>query len=39
VHDVARGILPSWRVIAARRRAAAFTEQQRNWQLLRCVLG
>lgn len=35
VQDVALGILPSWRAIAQRRRAMAFTEEQRNWQLLR----
>jgi uncharacterized membrane protein YhdT len=33
--DVARGILPSWTAIAQRRRAQQFTEEQRNWQLLR----
>jgi hypothetical protein len=37
VQDVARGILPSWRAIAQRRRAEAFTDAQRQWQLLRCV--
>jgi hypothetical protein len=33
--DVARGILPSWTAIAQRRQAQQFTEEQRNWQLLR----
>lgn len=33
--DVAAGILPSWRDIAQRRRAEPFTDEQRQWQLLR----
>ncbi|KAF6249723.1 Coproporphyrinogen III oxidase [Scenedesmus sp. NREL 46B-D3] len=33
--DVARGILPSWTAIAQRRSSQQFTEEQRNWQLLR----
>ena len=35
VRDVGRNILPSWRDIAARRRQHPFTEDQRQWQLLR----
>lgn len=35
VQDVATGILPSWQNIAERRRQTPFTEQQRQWQLLR----
>ena len=35
VKDVAAGFLPSWRDIAQRRRAEPFTDQQRQWQLLR----
>jgi hypothetical protein len=37
VRDVGDNILPSWRAIAARRRALPFTEEQRQWQLLRCA--
>lgn len=35
VRDVGRGILPSWEPIVARRRGEAFTQEQRDWQLLR----
>lgn len=35
VRDVGDNVLPSWRAIAARRRAEPFTQQQRDWQLLR----
>lgn len=33
--DVGDGILPSWLSIVERRRDIKFTEEQRNWQLLR----
>lgn len=36
VEDVGRGILPSWTAIAQQRSAMPYTEEQRNWQLLRC---
>lgn len=35
VRDVGDGILPSWEGIVQRRRGQAFTEAQRQWQLLR----
>lgn len=35
VEAVGRGILPSWQGIAADRRRQPFTEEQRQWQLLR----
>lgn len=35
VREVAAGILPSWRDIARMRRAQPFSEEQRQWQLLR----
>lgn len=35
VREVGDGILPSWRDIAQRRRSMAFTQEQRDWQLLR----
>jgi len=35
VKDVAEGILPSWKDIATKRQAVTFTDQQRQWQLLR----
>jgi coproporphyrinogen III oxidase len=35
VRDVGHGILPSWAPIVEARRAQPFTEEQRQWQLLR----
>ena len=35
VRDVAKGFLPSWRGIAARRQAQPFEDHHRQWQLLR----
>lgn len=35
VRDVAEGILPSWEPIVERRRGREFTQEQRDWQLLR----
>lgn len=35
MRDVGDGILPSWEGIVQRRRGQAFTEAQRQWQLLR----
>ncbi|GAB4821725.1 hypothetical protein N2152v2_008771 [Parachlorella kessleri] len=35
VREVGRGILPSWQPIVERRRGEPFTEDMRNWQLLR----
>lgn len=35
VTDVAEGILPSWSAIARKRQSMPFTDQQRQWQLLR----
>ena len=35
VEDVAKGFLPSWRDIAIRRQALPFSDDERQWQLLR----
>lgn len=35
VREVGDGILPSWIPIVERRQGQAFTEPQRQWQLLR----
>jgi coproporphyrinogen III oxidase len=35
VRDVGDGILPSWAPIVERRRGQAFSEEQRQWQLVR----
>ena len=35
VRDVGDGIVPSWAPIVERRRGLAYTEEQRQWQLLR----
>ncbi|KAI8468310.1 MAG: coproporphyrinogen III oxidase [Monoraphidium minutum] len=35
VREVGDNIIPSWRAIAARRRVMPFTDEQRQWQLVR----
>ncbi len=42
VRDVGRGIVPSWQGIVERHKGQAFSQQQRDWQVLRrgrCVLA
>lgn len=35
VMDVGKGILPSWKNIVERRRSQAFSQEERDWQLIR----